>query len=107
LLLASTGAAALKRLTAFAMRRAAEEPAALLAEALAFAGAFTAVFFTGLRAALAGLGLAFAAGFAAALAAGFAAAFAAGLAAAVRRAVFAAGLAGAFALGVADPERAR
>ena len=74
LLLASTGAAALRRLTAFAMRHAAEDPAVLLAETFAFGGAFTAVFFTGLRAAFAGLGLAFAAGLAADLAADFAAA---------------------------------
>ena len=102
-MLGRAGAAALRRLTAFAMRRAAEDPAALIAEALAFAGAFTAVFFTGLRAALAGLGLAFAAGLAADLAAG--------LAAVPRRMVFAAGLAEVFAadcgLGVVPPERAR
>ncbi len=107
-MLGSAGTAALRRLTALAIRRAADGPAEeLLADTLAFAGAFTAVFFTGLRAALAGLGLAFAAGFAADLAAGFAA----GLAAALRRVVFAAGLAGVFAadcaLGVVPPERAR
>ena len=91
-MLGSAGTAALRRLTALAIRRAAEGPAEeLLADTLAFAGAFTAVFFTGLRAALAGLGLAFAAGFAADLAAGFAAGFAADLAAG-----FAAALAAGF-----------
>ena len=102
MLLGAAGAAALKRLTAFAIRRATEEP---LDPALAFAGAFTAAFFTGLRAALAGLGLAFAAGLAAALRAGAALAVA-GLAVAARRLAFAAGVLGlAAALGLL--ERAR